>query len=102
MATALTSSRLHLITGDSLQNWESYEGCTESVIPQLQQMGFKGGALIGPLWRKALERREGPTLRGDFDRILSLPFKHLLSAHGNPLRDRAHAAAQSVVASTFG
>lgn len=90
-----------LLTGDSVQSWETYEGCSEGVIPQLQQMGFKGAALIGPLWRKALEKPGGPTLRGDFERLLELPFAHFIGAHGAPLKDRGREELRATVDATF-
>jgi hypothetical protein len=47
------------------------------------------------------DRPEGPTLRGDFDRLLQLEFRHLLSGHGDTLRDRAADDLKAMVARTF-
>lgn len=47
-------------------------------------MGFRGPVIGGP-WAK----RQGPSVHDDFTRLLEQPFKHLLTGHGTPLRDRA-------------
>jgi hypothetical protein len=78
-----------LITCDSVQNWETTDGCSLLGGVMARAMGFKGRGCIGPGWRKASEPKDGVGFRGEFDRLLELDFQHLLSAHGAPLRDTA-------------
>lgn len=78
-----------LITCDSVQNNVDFKGMSLMVKLTGGMMGFKGKAVIGPQWRKAMERPDGPPLKEDFDRLVALPFRHVLSAHGTPLRDTA-------------
>ncbi len=74
-----------LISCDSLQNWASTDRFfDESSKQRMTQYGFIKPANIGPAWRMFLKPPAS-----DFARIKELPFKHLLSAHGTPLRDMA-------------
>jgi hypothetical protein len=91
-----------LLSCDSVQNWVNFEGCSRLGGLMMRAMGFLGPAKIGPGWRSAAERKKGPTFEGDFERLLQLRWKHLLSAHGVPLRDTAHADLRRMVAATYG
>ncbi len=65
-------------------------------------MGFTSRrAQIGPPWRKGMTP-QGGSLKGDFERLASLDFKHLIGAHGGPLRDTAKSDLKATVAATFG
>lgn len=76
-----------LITADSFHHMEAPdEFVDESSAGILGEAGFFRPANIGPVWRK----REAPA-RSDYDRILELPFQHLLPGHGEPLKDDAKA-----------
>ena len=89
-----------LVTCDSLQNHVDFEGSSAVASMALTMMGFKGPARIGPPWRSRMERG-GRSLADDFRRIAALPFRHLLSAHGARLRDRAPDAVRATVEKAF-
>lgn len=73
-----------LVTCDAYQNWTDFEGCSFLGKIMMRVMGF-GPTHIGGPWAKQM----GPDVRADFDRLLELPFQHLVPAHGAVLRDRA-------------
>lgn len=86
-----------LITCDAVQNWTSIDdffspACGERFNAQ----GLLRAANIPSTWLHACEPRED-----DFRRLLALPFRHLLSAHGRALRDEAHALLRSRVDEVF-
>jgi hypothetical protein len=64
-------------------------------------MGFGGEARIGPGWRRVCEPKDGGGFRSDFERLLALPFRHLVPAHGHPLRDTAKDALATRVAEAY-
>jgi hypothetical protein len=75
-----------LVSCDSLQNWLGPdEYFSEDSAAKMGAFGFFAPCNVGPGWR----RQANPKVE-DFTRLLALPFRHLLSAHGVPLRDKAH------------
>lgn len=87
-----------LVSCDSLQNWREPDRFFSDESAELMRgYGFIKPANIGPGWMRAAKPQ-----RADFDRLLQLSFKHLLSAHGTPLRDDAHAEIAASVEATFG
>jgi hypothetical protein len=76
-----------LITCDAVQNWTRVD---ELFSPECGALftaqGLIRAANIPSTWLHACEPSAG-----DFRRLLALPFRHLISAHGEPLRDEAHA-----------
>lgn len=69
------------IACDSLQNWadtDPYFSPESAAL--MRQIGFIQPANVGPGWLRFAEPQ--PT---DFTRVLELPFRHLLPAHGTPL-----------------
>lgn len=90
-----------LITCDSVQNWSKKDLKIGSFIGGIvtRLLGFLGPAKIGPMWLKAVSPQSGPNLLNDFERLLTLNFKHLLSGHGSPLIDDAKAALKKEVGS---
>lgn len=81
-----------LVTCDSVQNWGAFEGCSFAGRLMMKAMGFGGAARIGPGWRRIAEPKDPEGFGPDFERLLALPFRHLLPAHGHPLRDGAKSA----------
>lgn len=76
-----------LVACDSLQNWADTDRFfSAESAEQMRNIGFIKPANIGLGWRQAAEPKSS-----DFVRLSALPFRHLLSAHGTPLRDTAHA-----------
>ncbi|WP_232537842.1 hypothetical protein [Cystobacter fuscus] len=86
-----------LITCDAIQNWTHVD---RFFSPECGAM-FAAQGLIRPAnlpstWIGACQPRAD-----DFRRLLTLPFRHLISAHGEPLRDEAHARIAASVATAF-
>jgi hypothetical protein len=78
-----------LLTCDSVQNWETTTGCTRLGALMSRMMGFKGRACIGPGWRRVSEPKDGKGFGPEFGRLVELEWKHLLSAHGAPMKTTA-------------
>ena len=89
-----------LITCDSLQHWGDRRYCSILVRLLLPFIGFRHRTLIGPLWLKYMSPRDA-NLQADFERLLQLPFTHLVNAHGSLLREQAHSAASAAVHRAF-
>ena len=90
-----------LVTCDSVQNWPDSAGCSLLAKGAAKMMGFTARpAQIGPPWRKRMTP-EGGSLRSDFERLAALDFKHLIGAHGAPLRETAKHDLLATVAATF-
>jgi hypothetical protein len=87
-----------LIACDSLQNWVDTDQffSTESA-KMMSQHGFIKPANVGPGWRNFSQAKAS-----DFVELKKLPFRHLLSAHGIPLRDDAHAQLSATFAELYG
>jgi hypothetical protein len=84
-----------LFTCDSVQNWETTTGCSFLGRVMARAMGFRGRACIGPGWRKQCEPKDGVGFRKDFERLLEVDFKHIISAHGAPMKDTAKSDLQA-------
>jgi len=63
----------------------------------MRAFGFFKPANVGPGWRRFAE----PQAK-DFARLKALSFRHLLSAHGVPLRDTAHEQLGATFKELFG
>lgn len=82
----LTVANGILITCDSIKNWlKADEFFSEQSANMYKEQGFFGRASISKVWRDACKVKVE-----DFKRLQELEFKHLLSAHGEPLLDTAH------------
>lgn len=76
-----------LVTCDAVQNWSEVDQFFSAETGQ----SFEAAGLIRPVnipstWLGACEPEES-----DFERLLALPFRHLVTAHGPPRLDDAHA-----------
>jgi hypothetical protein len=87
-----------LISCDSLQNWcEADAYFDDASRESMAALGFLREANIGPGWR------QGTGVRGeDFQRLLAIPFRHVLPAHGTPLLERAKETYAQTIAEAFG
>jgi hypothetical protein len=75
-----------LVTCDSIKNWELADKFFSDATAKLyQQQHFFGTAIISDVWLQACNVKAA-----DFEKIKSLRFKHLLSAHGHPLLNTAY------------
>ncbi len=86
-----------LITCDEIQNWTHVD---RFFSPQCGEL-FTARGMIGPAnipstWREACQPHVD-----DFTRLLASPFRHLISAHGEPLRDEAHARVAASLTAAF-
>jgi hypothetical protein len=87
-----------LISCDSLQNWVDADGFFDAPSAErMRAFGFIRPANVGPGWRSAAQPEAA-----DFRRILELPFRHLLPAHGVPLLGDARAQLAETFAREFG
>lgn len=86
-----------LVTCDSFQHWETFDGCSFLGKVSAKALGF-GPAVIGTIWAK----RMGPGIREDFERLRELPFSHVISGHGEVLRDRAREELERAITKRYG
>ena len=82
-----------LIACDSFQNMSGPDEYFNAAATEAKaRLGFFKKAVIGPGWRKFAEPKTG-----DIERVLKLEFRHLLSAHGEPLLDEAYSAVSTTL-----
>ncbi len=89
-----------LVTCDAVQHYGDYRHNTLLARLMMPFIGFPKTTILGPVWLKVMTP-EGGNLEPEFRRLLGLEFRHLLSAHGSLLRDRAHAALEAAVEKAF-
>jgi len=75
-----------LATCDSIKNWLSADQFFSIETGKLyEQQGFFGPASISNVWKQATNVKAS-----DFARLKLLSFRHLISAHGDPLLNDAY------------
>ena len=89
-----------LITTDSIQYLTDWSYTTAFTKLMLKLMGFKLGLIIGKPWIKRVTPKGG-SLLNDFEALLKLDFKHIVAAHGTPLKNSAKEQLQHTVGKTF-
>ncbi len=89
-----------LLTCDAVQHYGDYSNCSLAARLMMPRIGFPKTTLIGPMWLTAMTP-EGASLRDEFERLLTLEFDTLLSAHGTLLRNGAHQAVAGAAARAF-
>ena len=89
-----------LLTCDAIQNYGDYKHNNLPARIMLPFLGFPKTTLVGPIWLK-LMTPEGSSLKQEFERLLTLDFDALLSAHGSFLGHGAKAAVQTAVERAF-
>jgi hypothetical protein len=86
-----------LITCDSVKNWTTVDGFFSEQTGKLYtKLGFIGSATISKIWQQACHIQAQ-----DFARLKLLTFKHLLSAHGEPLLNNADEKLSSTIKQEF-
>jgi hypothetical protein len=85
-----------LISCDAFQHWTRWDEGSWLGGAVSKLMGFRGPLIGGP-WAK----RMGAGVHDDFVRLREQPFKHLLTGHGTPLRDRARDELSSAMPRRF-
>jgi hypothetical protein len=87
-----------LITCDSIKNWLSADKYFSIETAELyEQQGFFGAATITDVWVQACQ-----VANTDFKRLKNLSFKHLFSAHGEPLLNIAYDAVTDTIRKKYG
>jgi hypothetical protein len=75
-----------IITCDSIKNWiKADEFFSEQSAKMYQEQGYFGKATISKIWQQACQVQ-----LSDFNQVMTYPFRHLLSAHGEPLLNTAY------------
>jgi hypothetical protein len=90
-----------LITCDSLQHWAPHRLMSPAARIVTRLLGFQHPAQIGPPWSKR-QTPPGKSLRPDFERLLELPFKHLIGGHGGLLRNDGPARLRETIRRVYG
>ncbi|MCP4316377.1 MAG: hypothetical protein GY789_10260 [Hyphomicrobiales bacterium] len=86
-----------LLACDSLQNWSGADQYfDEAAAAMMRANGFFHPANVGPGWRNAANPQAS-----DFARLKKLEFRHLISAHGDPLLNEAHQAVSATINKLF-
>lgn len=86
-----------LVSCDSIKNWVSADSFfSEETARLYQAQGFFGPASISSIWKQATDVQAS-----DFEKLLLLPFRHLISAHGEPLLNVAHESLENAVRTIF-
>ena len=87
-----------IITCDSIKNWIAPDQFFNAETIQLyQEQGVFGPASISTVWKQACEVKSS-----DFERLKRLKFRHLFSAHGEPLLDHAHELVEKSIKKEYG
>jgi hypothetical protein len=86
-----------IVPCDSYQNWTTFDGCSTIGKLMMRAMGF-GPTLIGGPWTN----RIGREVKKDFDVLVEREFRHLLPAHGEPIKNTANEGLRTAMASRFG
>ncbi len=89
-----------LISCDSVQDWSDYSQCSWLSKRILPRMGFEKRVLIGPIWKK-LFSLDDALLKQNFESILTLDFRHLVSAHGGFRLNDAKENVEAAIAKSF-
>lgn len=91
-----------LVTCDSLHTFGSFSGYSRAARAGLWTLGFRRApVIVPPTWLRWVAEDRAALAR-DFERVLELPFEHLIAGHGEPLLTVAKAEVRAAVARTFG
>lgn len=86
-----------LITCDSIKNWLAPDQFFSPGTAKLyKDQGFFGTASISNVWKQACNVNPS-----DFERLKTLEFRHLLSAHGEPLLNNAYELVAKTIKQEF-
>jgi len=90
-----------LLTCDAIQHYGDYKHNSWLTRMLMPFIGFPKTTLIGPIWLKYMTP-EGASLQPAFERLLSLDFDSLLSAHGSFLPQGAKDAVRAAIKRSYG
>ncbi len=87
-----------LVTCDSIKNWTGPDPFfSEESAKLYEEKGYFGKATVSQIWRQATNVNVS-----DFERLNLLTYKHLLSAHGEPLLNDADERLKHTIEQEFG
>ena len=89
-----------LITCDAVQHWVPSDLFSLPAKLVTRAMGFQHPCQIGPPWQKKMTP-EGGSLRPDFERLVALPFTHLIGGHGGLCAGDAPAQLRGTITRVF-
>jgi hypothetical protein len=89
-----------LLTCDSIQHYGDYRHNTLLARLVMPRIGFPKTTVVGPIWLK-LMTPPGDSLKSEFERLLTLDFDRLLSAHGSLLTSGAKASVAAAIRRAF-
>jgi len=89
-----------LLTCDGIQHYGDYRHNSFVARVVMPWIGFPKTTIIGPFWLKVMTP-DGESLASEFERLLSLDFDRLLSAHGSLLASGAKASVTAAVRKAF-
>ena len=87
-----------LVTCDAIQNCEDTEFASFGGKLMTSVMGFKGGVVVPPMWRR-FQKVSGPVLADTLSRLTELSFENLVTGHGPPVIGGADAQLRNAVQS---
>lgn len=99
-AALLLKQHQLLMTTDSVQYWDDWRHFTFLSKIVMWLIGFRLKLFIGGPWLK-LASIHKHSLKKDFQQLLTLDFKHLISAHGHVCLDHAKTDLEHVVQIKF-
>lgn len=85
-----------LVACDALQNHVDFEGASFLGRVMTPLMGFKGGLIVAPMWRK-YQKISGAQVRAAFEPLRDRPFSNLVTGHGPPVIGNAAALAKASI-----
>jgi len=89
-----------LLTCDAIQHYGDYRHNTLLARLVMPLIGFPKTTVVGPIWLKIMTP-EGGSLKSNFERLLTLDFDRLLSAHGSLLTSGAKQSVAMAVRKAF-
>jgi len=89
-----------LLTCDAIQHYGDYRHNTLLARLAMPFIGFPKTTVVGPIWLRAMTP-EGGSLASEFERLLTLDFDRLLSAHGSLLASGAKDSVAEAVRRAF-
>jgi hypothetical protein len=85
-----------LVTCDSLQHHVDTKHASVFARVMTPMMGFKGGLIVAPMWRK-YQKISGPQVKRAFAEVLAQPFANLVTGHGPAIAGGADAKARRAI-----
>jgi hypothetical protein len=85
-----------LVACDALQNHADLEGVSFVARIITPLMGFKGGLIVAPMWRR-LHKLSGAQVSAAFAPALALPFANVITGHGPAICGGADDATRAAV-----